>query len=260
MPRDDLDIPMHVHPGSAGQGSWRVSRRQSVLDPATKRLLLIAGGVGATLFVLVGIYSMNSHRPTGIPVVEADPRPVREKPKNPGGMEILGADDAILGASAGKDGVAPPPEAPAPAALLAEARAAAAAPPAAPAAQTPPVSSVPAPTAPPVAATVPAPRPVATPKPPTQTAAAAVAPLPTGGMQVQLAALPTEQAAMTEWDRLSKKLPDMLASRRPAVSRVEHDGKTYYRLRTGGFTDVAQATSFCQHVREKGLGCSIASF
>jgi hypothetical protein len=79
-------------------------------------------------------------------------------------------------------------------------------------------------------------------------------------MQVQLAALPTEQAAMTEWDRLSKKLPDMLASRRPAVSRVEHDGKTYYRLRTGGFTDVAQATSFCQHVREKGLGCSIASF
>jgi hypothetical protein len=79
-------------------------------------------------------------------------------------------------------------------------------------------------------------------------------------MQVQLAALPSEEAAMTEWQRLSRKMPDMLGARHPAVSRIERDGKTYFRLRTGGFTDVAQATAFCQRIREKGTGCTIASF
>jgi hypothetical protein len=59
---------------------------------------------------------------------------------------------------------------------------------------------------------------------------------------------------------LAKKFPDLLGGRRPAISHIDRDGKTYYRLRTGGFSDTAQAAAFCQQVREKGAPCSIASF
>jgi hypothetical protein len=283
MARDDLDIPMQ------GQGSsWRVSRPQSVLDAATRRVLLIAGGVGGTMLLLVGIYSLSTRHPAGIPVIEADARPLREKPKNPGGMEIFGADDAVLGGTSGKDAMAPPPEAPAPAALLAQERAAqapATPPAAAPVAPVPavpsPVPSAPVPSAPvssapvssaPVssarlaAASVSETKPlptataVAPAKPAMQAASAPASQSGTGGTQVQLAALTTEQAALSEWERLARKMPELLGTRRPSVSRTEREGKIWFRLRTGGFSDVAQATSFCQHMREKGAGCSIASF
>jgi hypothetical protein len=285
MAGDDLDFPVdaRIGPGPAGGSSWRVSRRQAVLDSSTKRLLLIAGGVGGTLLLLVGAYSLRGHHAGGIPVVEADPRPLREKPKNPGGMEIAGADDSILNGGSGKEATAPPPETPEPGALLAQERsaqaaekaaaekAAAAARPVAPpavaaaapssaSASAPAPVSVPAAPAPVVTASAPPePRPVA-PSRPAAVARPLTPPSGSGATQVQLAALPSEEAAMTEWARLSHRMPDMLGARHPAVSRTEHDGKVWFRLRTGGFADVADATAFCQRVREKGGGCSLASF
>jgi len=65
---------------------------------------------------------------------------------------------------------------------------------------------------------------------------------------------------LSEWQRLSKRMPDVLAGRRPVVTKTERDGKTYYRLRTGGFGDIAQATAFCEQVRAKGGGCALAGF
>jgi hypothetical protein len=70
----------------------------------------------------------------------------------------------------------------------------------------------------------------------------------------------SEEAARTEWQRLSKRLPDLLGQRRPAFSKTEHDGRTLWRVRAGGFADIPQATSFCEKVRAKGLGCSVADF
>ena len=75
-----------------------------------------------------------------------------------------------------------------------------------------------------------------------------------------MAAVPSEEGAKTEWDRLAKKMPDLLSGHRPAFSKTERDGRTYWRLRTGGFSDIAQATAFCERVRAKGGGCSLASF
>lgn len=81
-----------------------------------------------------------------------------------------------------------------------------------------------------------------------------------GHVQVQLAALDSEQAALAEWGRLQKQWPGVLAGRKPSVMRVEREGKTFFRLRTGGFTDAPQATRFCATLREKGAACSVANF
>ena len=80
------------------------------------------------------------------------------------------------------------------------------------------------------------------------------------GALVQLAAVRTEDAAKSEWERLSKRFPELLGSHHPAFSKVEHDGRTLWRVRTGGFADIPQATSFCEKVRAKGSACSVADF
>jgi hypothetical protein len=178
--------------------------------------------------------------------VQADSRPIRVKPENPGGMQVAGADaDILSGGTEMKDGkLGPAPEAPAPQALTA---------PPAP----PPV----------VAAAVPAPAPVvaATPAKPVAAKPAPAAEKrpatpPANGALVQLTAVQSEDAARSEWQRLSKRLPDLLGQRKPAFSKTEHDGKALWRVRTGGFADVPQATAFCEKVRAKGVGCSVADF
>jgi SPOR domain len=77
---------------------------------------------------------------------------------------------------------------------------------------------------------------------------------------VQLAALTSEEAAHAEWAQLAKKMPDLLNGRQPTYSRTERDGHTFWRVRTSGFADVAQARSFCDRVRAKGAGCAVADF
>jgi hypothetical protein len=77
---------------------------------------------------------------------------------------------------------------------------------------------------------------------------------------VQFAALASEEAARNEWRNLSKRMPDLLNGRQPIYTRTERDGRTFWRVRTAGFADVAQARAFCDHVRTKGGGCSVADF
>ena len=77
---------------------------------------------------------------------------------------------------------------------------------------------------------------------------------------VQLAALGSEDAARNEWQQLSKRMPDLMHGHQPNFSRTEHDGHTFWRVRTSGFADVTQARTFCDHVRQKGGGCSVADF
>lgn len=82
-------------------------------------------------------------------------------------------------------------------------------------------------------------------------------PAPAGEMQVQFAAVPTEGAADAEWQRLQRQMPKLLSSRQPVITKVERDGHTFWRLRTGGFANAAQATGFCRQVRAAGRDCSI---
>ncbi|MFL5254959.1 MAG: SPOR domain-containing protein, partial [Rhodopila sp.] len=77
---------------------------------------------------------------------------------------------------------------------------------------------------------------------------------------VQFAALPSEDAAHAEWAQLAKKMPDLLNGKQPNFSRIDRDGRTFWRLRTSGFADAAQARVFCERVRAKGAACSVADF
>jgi hypothetical protein len=237
------------------------------MDPATRRLALIAGGLGGALLAVIAAWTVMGQRSTAVPVILADSRPVRVKPANPGGMQIPGANDDALsgGTEAGGDRLAPPPEVPAPLALgafqpqpapappvptpasVAAAPAAAKAPPAAKAEKAvaeKPVAEKPGATAERRAA-----------PPAAERAAPAAKPA-----FVQFAAVTSEEAARSEWQRLEKRMPDLIGHRQPAISKIEHNGRTFWRLRTGGFGDVAQATAFCERVRAKGGGCSIADF
>jgi hypothetical protein len=236
---DDLSIP---------SPTYRVPRHRHGMDPLTKRLALIACGLGGALIAVVGGWSMLNHHSGAVPVVQAENGPIRVKPANPGGMQITGANDDILSGSGnpGDDKLAPPPEVPKPQALGA--------------ASAPVRTLAPEPT--PVVA--PTPAPVVAAKPVDAKPTAVVAPdhsAPGGkGALVQLAAVRSEADAKSEWERLSKRMPDLLAQRQPAFSKIDRDGQALWRVRTGGFADITQAKDFCDRVRAKGSGCTVADF
>lgn len=75
---------------------------------------------------------------------------------------------------------------------------------------------------------------------------------------MQLGALTSEEAAQGEWDRLARRNADLLGAFRPQVVKFEREGQaTLYRLRTGGFADVAAAQAFCEQARAKQMPCAV---
>ncbi len=77
-------------------------------------------------------------------------------------------------------------------------------------------------------------------------------------MRVQLGALTSEESAREEWDRLARRHDDLLGAFRPQVVRFEREGQaTLYRLRTGGFADVAAARAFCEQAKAKQMPCIV---
>jgi hypothetical protein len=109
------------------------------------------------------------------------------------------------------------------------------------------------PPAPAQQAVVPVARPAAAPP------AAAPAPVPApaaaaGSVSVQLGAFGSETLARGAWSRLGA----VAAGRAPQISTVERDGKTLYRLRTGGFASRAEAQAFCARATGSGLACIVA--
>ncbi len=266
----ELDIPPPSYRRPARRG----------LDPASRRLVLIAGGIGAALLVVFLVGSLGGRQRQGVPVIEANSGPIRVKPQDPGGMKIADEEESIVSGAAESGGatqsaparLAPPPEVPAPQALRAETAPQPATPPATTAApaQAPsaPMASASTASAPPSSAHAPAAAGAggAAGTAPRAKAASESSREHEAGREhahrfgVQLAALRSEDEARQEWERLAHKMPDLLAGKRPAIARTEREGQTYWRLRTGAFADAAEATAFCQRVRAKGAGCTPAAF
>jgi len=207
------------------------------MDPEMRRVAVIAVGVGCALAVVIGALSfVGSSRHHGVPVIEPPAKAVRVKPANPGGMQVAGAEDF---APPGAEKLGPAAEKPAIRALRAKRLEH----------DAPHVAAV--------AKVKPAEAQVVSP-------AAAPPPLPAvitpGGISVQLAAFESEQAAEQDWGKMAEKMPSFFNGHTPDVQRALLAGRTVFRLRTGGFANLATANAFCAAVRNKGGDCSIAAF
>ncbi|MBR0655576.1 SPOR domain-containing protein [Plastoroseomonas arctica] len=205
------------------------------------RMLAIGGGLLAALGLgALAIWGMTRDGSGSVPLIEADPRPVRVRPTDPGGLRVQNQDELIFDRDRRPTNtgarLAPEAEGPRLDALRQQVA--------------PPPAPTPAPSTPPAAA--------APSTPATPAAARTPPPATTGRIQVQIGALPTEEAARTEWDRLARRAPELLGDRRPAVTRFEREGQpALFRLRTGLFADAEAARTFCESLRAKGGNCTV---
>jgi hypothetical protein len=268
--------------------SYRPQKTPGGLDPDMKRMGIVAAGIGGALAVVIGLGMMIGHHHHGVPVIEASAGPVRIKPVNAGGEHF----PADTGAAANTtQALAPAAEQPQINALRAQLNAVkkqvarqAAETAAQTAAQTAQIAKLERAkhlandgSARPDAARLAGATPSAiAAAPPVQRASATariaapdaaprakfdvIPPAQQAGAAVQLAAFTDEKAAQTGWETLVKKTPDLLGGRTPEILKAQAAGRTMWRLRTGGFTTVADAASFCAKMRDHGADCSIAAF
>jgi hypothetical protein len=76
---------------------------------------------------------------------------------------------------------------------------------------------------------------------------------------VQIAASPSARGAEAAWQHLRQLLPQVLGDHHPTVSAAEVDGHQVWRLRTGGFTTVAQASAFCASLHQAKSDCWVVA-
>jgi cell division septation protein DedD len=254
MDEPDLDIPPYA--------SQHLRARR--IDPATKRIALIAALLAALVVVVALVWS-GVHTGFGPPpVIKPPPGPMRTVPENPGGLQVPGANEQIMSGaqSTAPPSLAPPASAPDLTKLQNEmARHQAARHPvhAAPAIPAPPVNtaaraSLPLP--PPAASTMPAalpPPPLPAPPPLAPASASSAA----SGIMVQLAALNSQQAANQAWETLNARMPNLLAGRTPVFQTATVKGRKFWRLRLTGFANAAAAKAFCATVKSEGAACEV---
>ena len=241
-------------------------------------MIIIAGSVlavGAVIAALVWGFSRGSSR--NAPLIEADARPIKVRPDNPGGLRVPNQDELIFDRNRGarpatQGGLAPEAEnprvdqlraqlaeraaqeaarnaPPPPATTTAQPAAPQATPRSAPQSAAPATPAPPATTSALTAPSLPAPVPATTER---------FAPVANGRAQVQLGALPSEASARGEWDRLQKRVPELLGNRRVSLAPLDREGQTtMYRIRTGGFADAATARAFCEEMKTRSIPCMV---
>ena len=213
--------------------------------------------------------------PGAVPVVRADPRPVKVRPETPGGIEVPFRDSTVyenLGQQAagarppvaapaaprGAERMLPGPETPLPRPVPPPAPVPAiptapevAAPQNAVPILPPTVASVPpAPQAPP--GSVPG-RTATSPTPSPQPAAAA-----TGGTRIQLASVRETEAAQREWARLVRQHADILGGLAPQFVTADLGERgVFVRLQAGPFAGSDAAQAACNVLRARGAGCNV---
>ena len=112
----------------------------------------------------------------------------------------------------------------------------------------------------------------ATPRPGPEVAAAAPAPAraqagapqlaeapafaASGGYVAQLAALQSQAAVEPAWTRLSSRAPNLFGQAHLDVERADLGQRgVYFRVRAGYFADRANASRFCERIRQMGQDC-----
>lgn len=212
--------------------------------PVWRTVLLVLVGllsVAAIAFALLRHQGTPTASGTG-DLIAAPDGPYKTKPQGTDGMRVAGDSDTAIATSEGAPGNASVnlnavPEAPVDGHLAAQ----------------------PGATAPAASGRVEAAVPTATrrleARAPATAAPAATAP-GAGGSVVQLGSFPTEGAANTAWNQLSRRFA-YLAPLGKSVQAAEVKGRTVYRLRVNGGS-ANQASDLCGKLKLAGENCFIA--
>ena len=205
-----------------------------------------------------------SNAQENVPLIRANPDPVKVKPDRAGGMNIPDRDDPLYAMRPGApsaEHILPPPEAPQPRPVAPPPP-----PPAAVQTQTPapiaqnlaPPGAYPAPLPAPLpstAAAKPAPKSPEAAKP-----AETAKPTATGGppTKIQLASLRTPDEAREEWQRLKRDNADLLGKFTAVAVRADlGDRGVWYRVEAGPVGDKAAAAKLCKALKDRDLGCQL---
>jgi len=199
------------------------------------------------------VVAQNPPPADNLPLIKADPQPIKVKPEQPGGLVVPDRNMTIYNERPGGPPVEkllPPPEQP-------EVRPVAAPP--APAAAAPPPQVAMAPPAVPAAKPftpqqiAPRPAPAAQPASPATLGAAKG-----GHIRIVLASLRTPDEARAEWQRLKKASPDILGKMTADAVRADLGEKgVWYRIEAGSFAQPAAAERVCRDLKARHLGCSV---
>jgi hypothetical protein len=188
-----------------------------------------------------------------VPLIRADERPTKVRPEKPGGMEVPDRDKLIYTQKrAAVEHLLPPPEKPMPRPTAPSA----AAPSASPQPPLVPAGAGAANPAPQVQPQSPAGKPPAKAEGAATAAAKPATAQKTGGTRIQLASVPSEEAARQEWDRIRRANPDLLGSASATPVRADLGDKgVFYRLQTA---PIADAERVCGELKQRNFGCIIA--
>ncbi|HEY1796797.1 MAG TPA: SPOR domain-containing protein [Stellaceae bacterium] len=215
------------------------SAQQSAAQPN-----LVAGQQPATPAVV----AQNPPPPDNVPLIRADPNPIKVKPDQPGGLVVPDRNMMIYNERPG----GPPVEKLLPASEQPAARPVAP-PPAAPQQQRYAMAS---PAAPMSGVKPFTPEPVA---PRAASPPAGLGAAKGGHVRVVVASLKTPDEARAEWARLKKESPDILGKMTADAVRADLGDKgVWYRIEAGSFAQAAAAERVCRELKARHLGCSVA--
>ena len=79
--------------------------------------------------------------------------------------------------------------------------------------------------------------------------------LPAGTRLVQLGAFDTPEIARSQWDALNGRFGTYLEGKDRIIQEASSGGRTFYRLRAHGFTDIADARRFCSALVAENADC-----
>ena len=81
-----------------------------------------------------------------------------------------------------------------------------------------------------------------------------------GAYLVQIAALRSEEAAESQWKRVTASAPELYHGATKMIQRADLGSEgVFYRLRVGAFADRSEASAFCDAVKEAGANCIVVN-